>query len=100
VNNTVHLRVRYNTEDGSFIMYWTDLVGDIEVQEPIYKNSTVAGFEIWEDYFHEMTQDPTADDALTHPDWEIVEEATFDTYNYVNDTIRKYYKLSGSATRT
>lgn len=69
VNNTFHMRVRYNSQDGSFIRYVT-----FPQEATEFFNSSAsskgANFKRWPDYFKEFTKDPADVNALTHPKYD------------------------------
>jgi len=93
VNNTFHMRVRYSSQDGSFIRYIT-----YPQEATEYFNSSAsskgANFVKWSDYFKTNTKDPAAVDALTHPKYDSTLDAAtqITTITYTNDTIRKQYR--------
>ena len=101
VNSTFHLEVKYNSVDGTFIMYWQD------GSAPDYHNTTMTSpaFLDWSDYFNKYTVDPSLTTALTHPRYVTVasslvavENGVSVTYNYnlltyTNSTTRRVYAI-------
>lgn len=87
MNNSFHLRVKYNSEDGSFTENWKD-------EDPVVHATTDDPFVGWPEYFLTNTADPSDDGALTHPKYTTIEGDGFTEYQYTNGTSRKKYVLS------
>jgi len=90
VNSTFHMRVRYNSQDGTFIKYRTFPQDATEFFNSS-ASSKGASFMKWSDYFKENTKNPSDVNALTHPkyDSQLDSGTGITTITYTNDTTRK-----------